>query len=81
MTYMQSQLESTRAISAGYEGMAQLRWKSMLQNMMVLKEAVSSFQGIGGVEHHPSGFDKVAQGLSMGTGLISLVTNLGMILG
>lgn len=73
--------EAARSISAGYEGVAQLRWKAMLQNIMVLKEGVSAFQGIGGVEHHPSGFDKVAQGASLAMGGVSSLINLGMVLG
>ena len=80
MSYLNYEMDATRSISAGYEGMAQLQWKAMLQNMMVAKEAVSSFQGIGGVEHHPSGFEKVAQTASLGMGMASSLINIGMVL-
>jgi hypothetical protein len=61
------------SMAGTYEGIAQLYWKSMIQNMMVLKEGVSAYQGIGGVEHHPSGFQKVESALGMVGGIASTI--------
>ena len=63
-------------IASGYEGVAQLKWKALLQNIMVLKEGVSAFQGIGGVEHMPSGFEKTTQPISAGLGVAATIGNL-----
>ena len=46
-----------------YSGDAELRWKSMIQNQMVIKEACSALGIVPtGVEHHPSGFSRVTEG-------------------
>ena len=63
-------------IASGYEGVAQLKWKALLQNIMALKEGVSAFQGIGGVEHMPSGFEKTMQPISAGLGVAATIGNL-----
>lgn len=71
-----AQVDIATKLSAGYEGVSQLKWKSMLQNMMVIKEGVSAYQGIGGVEHMPSGFEKVTQPVSAALGVASTIGNL-----
>ena len=63
-------------IASGYEGVAQLKWKALLQNIMALKEGVSAFQGIGGVEHMPSGFEKTMQPISGALGVAATIGNL-----
>jgi hypothetical protein len=72
--------EMVTGLAGLYEGIAQMKWKSMLQNTMVLKEGVSAFSGLGGVEHHESGFGKVAQTASLGVGMVAQIAQVASLL-
>lgn len=74
-----SQLQTTAGFIAN---IAELKWKSQIQDLMVIKEGLSALTGVNaGTEHHPSRFEVITQGISAGLGAVSTVANLGMILG
>jgi hypothetical protein len=68
-------------VSGAIANVAELRWKAQIQNMMVIKEAMSAIGAAPqGVEHHPSGFQKITDtlgaGLGAGAGIMNIVTAL-----
>lgn len=68
---------ATRA-SGAIANVAELQWKSQLQNMMVIKEAMSAIGATAqGVEHHPSGFEKAGQLVSGVGALASTIMTIG----
>lgn len=69
------------ALSSGIVGSYEQQWKSMLQNLMVVKEGLAAVGAAPvGTIHTPSGFQKVSQGVSGILGLVSTGINMGMAL-
>lgn len=80
--FLKDKMDYRSQISGGLASSYEIGWKSMLQNIMVIKEAMSAIGAAPqGTEHHPSGFEKIANVASLGTGLLSSGINLGMTLG
>lgn len=70
------------ALSSGIVGSYEQQWKSMIQNLMVMKEGLAAIGATPvGTIHTPSGFQRMSQGVSGILGLISTGINMGMVLG
>jgi len=76
MAFEQTRYQLANSVAGGIAANTELKWKAQLQNIMVLKEALSAI-GVApmGTEHHPSGFEKITTGISAGGALASTVMN------
>ncbi len=79
--FMRSKVQWRADLSNGIVGSYDMGWKAILQNLMVLKEALSAVGATNsGVEHVPSTFENIQNVSSLATGLISTAINVGMVL-
>lgn len=79
--FLKDKMDYRNQLSGGLSASYEVAWRSMLQNLMLVKEAMSAIGATNaGTEHQPSGFEKTANVASLLTGLVSTGINLGMIL-
>lgn len=61
-------------------GLAEMKWRSQIQNLTVMQQTLASLGQATGTQHHPSPYQNIAQVVGLGADLISTAINLGVAL-
>jgi hypothetical protein len=81
-SWKQFNMATANQMANALHAFTEYKWKAQLQDLMVIKEAMSAFASVNaGTEHHTSPFEKTMQVASGALGVVSSIANLGMILG